>query len=230
MVGQLASAGQPAFDKFLGSFGTAVAGVSTDTLNTTFAPFTADIKGLLEQVGQFGGADLMASVAKGLANNPQGAQQLRDILAGLMAPKEVSPGVFAVPKAGGGYYPLRMSVNADGGVYGRDAMIRNSPVLWAEAGPEAYIPMNMAKAKRSVSLLGQVADFYGYGLIRMANGGIVGGSSSPGTMGAPVFNLNLNVSVAAGVDPNAVGVAVRREVERSFDQLAAAVRVKAWRN
>ena len=229
MVAQLAKAGPAAFDSFMTALGTSVKGVDAGKLQTLFQPFNDEIKGILARVGEFGGADMMASVAKGVANNPQGAQQLRDILAQLMAPKEVSPGVWAVPKAGGGYYPMKMTAMADGGV--RDPRISRTPVLWAEAGyPEAYIPLAMSKASRSIDLLGEAAMFYGYGLVRMANGGIMGGGSSGGSNYSTANHVEVHVRVAAGVDPNAVGVAVRREVERAMDHLGRQVAVKAWRN
>lgn len=232
ITSQLASAGDPAFQKFMESFKASVTGTTQTTINEVFAPFSGDLQALLKQVGEFGGADMMASVARGLANNPQGAEQLRNILAGLMAPKEVSPGVFAVPKAGGGYYPIRMSANAEGHV--AQVAPAGSWRLWAEpeTGGEAYIPLGMSKRGRSTALLGQVASQFGYGLIPMANGGLWGGASSSGGTGhsGPMFDVELNLVVNGGGDPGSVAVAVRREVERAFDTLARQVAVRAWRN
>jgi hypothetical protein len=47
------------------------------------------------------------------------------------------------------------------------------PRLWAEpeTGGEAYIPLHPAKRQRSAAILGDVARRFGYGLVRMANGG-----------------------------------------------------------
>jgi TP901 family phage tail tape measure protein len=48
--------------------------------------------------------------------------------------------------------------------------------VWAEpeTGGEAYIPLSMAKRARSTALLREVADMFGYQLIRMQSGGILG--------------------------------------------------------
>lgn len=232
MIAQLAKAGPSGFNAFMDALGTSVKGVDAGRLGTIFSPFNDEIKGIIARIGEFGGADLMANVAKGVANNPQGAQQLRDILAQLMAPKEVSPGVWAVPKPGGGFYPMKMTAMAAGGI-SRDPAVSSTPVLWAEAGPEAYIPLGASKRSQSTRLLDEVAGIFGYGLVRMANGGIFGTGTSGGTSGASYVTQNhveVSVRVAAGVDPDAVGIAVRREVERSLDTLARQVTVKAWRN
>ena len=45
---------------------------------------------------------------------------------------------------------------ADGGVTNRDPQIRNRPILWAEAGPEAYIPLDPNKRGRSLKLWAEV--------------------------------------------------------------------------
>lgn len=65
------------------------------------------------------------------------------------------------------------SKQADGGIY-RQAQITDKPILWGEAGPEAYVPLGQDKRPRSVALLGQVADMFGFSLTKMADGGIVG--------------------------------------------------------
>lgn len=227
MIAQLAKAGPAGFDAFMGALETSVKGVTPEKMSSTFSKFNEEIQGLLQRVGEYGGVHLMEFMAGGLSNDPQGAQKLRDKLLELIAPKEVSPGVWAQPKPGGGYYPTTMSMMADGGVY-RQAQISRTPILWAEAGPEAYIPLGQSKRQRSEMLLGDVATLFGYGLVRMANGGIVG--SSGGTTYSNANHVTVNVSVAAGVDPDAVGHAVRREVGRAFDSLNRQVAVRAWRN
>lgn len=74
------------------------------------------------------------------------------------------------------------SVNADGGLYGaggvkrmaaggmgREAMLADRPILWAEAGPEAYIPLGRDKRNaRTDSLFRTTADILGYDVIRRA--------------------------------------------------------------
>lgn len=48
---------------------------------------------------------------------------------------------------------------------GRQAMMASRPILWAEAGREAYIPMDPAKRARSTQLLGTVASEFGFQLV-----------------------------------------------------------------
>lgn len=62
------------------------------------------------------------------------------------------------------------SKQADGGVY-REAQITDKPILWGEAGPEAYIPLSESKRARSKALLAEVAQRFGMQL--MADGGIL---------------------------------------------------------
>ncbi|MCG6499467.1 phage tail tape measure protein [Kitasatospora sp. A2-31] len=51
------------------------------------------------------------------------------------------------------------------GLSTRQAGIATRPILWAEAGPEAYIPLDPAKRRRSMGLLGEVAGIFGQQLI-----------------------------------------------------------------
>lgn len=51
------------------------------------------------------------------------------------------------------------------GLSGREAMMSSRPILWAEAGPEAYIPLDPAKRGRSMALLGEVAGIFGQQLM-----------------------------------------------------------------
>ncbi|MFI2612047.1 phage tail tape measure protein [Kitasatospora sp. NPDC018619] len=51
------------------------------------------------------------------------------------------------------------------GLSGRQAMMSSQPILWAEAGPEAYIPLSTAKRGRSMALLSEVAGIFGQQLI-----------------------------------------------------------------
>jgi TP901 family phage tail tape measure protein len=224
VLAELADTGDQSFDRFMGAFEASVTGVTPARMAEILAPFSGKTKELLDQVGRLGGMDLMANIAKGLSDDPAGQEKLRNAILSLWTSPQ---GVLVNPQTG-----LRAALNAEGSIAGRQATTARRPILWAEAGLEAYIPMDMAKARRSVGLLGEVADFYGYGLMRLANGGIVGGQqhSSGGTSG-PSYSITIGpISVAAGVDPNAVGVAVRREVERAFDHLGRQVAVRAWRN
>lgn len=235
IVAELANTGQDSFDGFMGRFKKSVEGVDAGALATTFQPFSDKIKGLLAQVAEFGGMDMMANVAKGLTNDPAGAERLQKILAELMAPKEISPGVYGVPKPGGGYYPIKMGLGSGGVVRfadgGEHHVAQYAPAgawrVWAEpeTGGESYIPWARSKRGRSLSVLAQTANAFGYDVVPMANGGVLGGAGAGGVTN----NVSVHVRVAAGVDPDAVGVAVRREVERALDGVARQVTVKAWR-
>ncbi|MBS9371573.1 phage tail tape measure protein [Rhodococcus sp. B50] len=81
----------------------------------------------------------------------------------------------------GPYYdPGSGQTFADGGIDDRAAQIRagrGRGVTWAEAetGWEAYIPGAMSKRHRSEKILQEVADRFGFGLIKMADGGITEG-------------------------------------------------------
>ncbi|MFF7991774.1 phage tail tape measure protein [Kitasatospora xanthocidica] len=54
---------------------------------------------------------------------------------------------------------------AASGLSAREAMMSSRPILWAEAGPEAYIPLDPAKRGRSMALLGEVAGIFGQQLM-----------------------------------------------------------------
>nr|BFD90717.1 hypothetical protein KitaXyl93_20770 [Kitasatospora sp. Xyl93] len=57
---------------------------------------------------------------------------------------------------------------AASGLSAREAMMSSRPILWAEAGPEAYIPLDPARRVRSMSLLAEVAGIFGQQLIPAA--------------------------------------------------------------
>jgi phage-related minor tail protein len=76
-------------------------------------------------------------------------------------PGQFGPLVTSQPRAQGG-------IEKPG-----QAKIANSTVYqWAEAGPEAFIPLGKDKRSRSTQLLGTVADMFGMQLVPMALGGI----------------------------------------------------------
>ncbi|WP_260290899.1 tape measure protein [Propionibacterium freudenreichii] len=62
---------------------------------------------------------------------------------------------------------------ANGGFAGREAGFASSPILWAEAGPEAYIPLDPSKRARSLSIWAKTGQMLG--ALPMADGGIIGG-------------------------------------------------------
>ncbi|MDK9332657.1 tape measure protein [Propionibacterium freudenreichii] len=61
---------------------------------------------------------------------------------------------------------------ANGGFAGREAGFASSPILWAEAGPEAYIPLDPAKRTRSLGIWAKTGQMLG--ALPMADGGIIG--------------------------------------------------------
>lgn len=63
---------------------------------------------------------------------------------------------------------------ADGGIREPGIGQGGKAIVWNEAGPEAYIPLDNAKRPRSIALLREVADRFGFALQEMADGGIVG--------------------------------------------------------
>ena len=61
----------------------------------------------------------------------------------------------------------------------RGAQVGNSPILWAEAGPEAYIPLtNDSRRPRAIDLTRAVAGQFGYTLVpTLADGRVDSGWS-----------------------------------------------------
>lgn len=83
---------------------------------------------------------------------------------------------------------------ANGGIDDRAAQIRagrGRGVTWAEAetGWEAYIPGAQSKRRRSEQILQEVADRFGFGLVKMANGGIVEGMSAVAATQFPALQI-----------------------------------------
>jgi hypothetical protein len=81
---------------------------------------------------------------------------------------------------------------AASGLSAREAMMSSRPILWAEAGPEAYIPLDPAKRARSMRLLGEVAGIFGQQLMpaRPTAGELIPARqiSAPATASAPGGN------------------------------------------
>ncbi|BCN57129.1 phage tail tape measure protein [Prescottella equi] len=103
-------------------------------------------------------------------------------------------GALPVPQGGtgggNGIWPTLTNADgsitqfADGGVVGQapDQALISQQVpgginQWAEAGPEAYIPLSDSKRRRSEAILREVARRFGLGVVKMANGGVVEGMS-----------------------------------------------------
>ncbi len=106
-----------------------------------------------------------------------------------IAPGQLPPAPAPAPAPSPGSNPggTRQRLTADGAIYkffasgGQEkhvAQIAGAGTwrVWAEpeTGGEAYIPLAQAKRARSTALLQEVADMFGYQLIKMQSGGIVG--------------------------------------------------------
>ncbi|HYH52217.1 MAG TPA: hypothetical protein VEG38_21955 [Acidimicrobiia bacterium] len=191
--------------------------------------FTQD----LARVSARGGTDVMAAIAQLPADvvaeklklpADQFNAWLEDIRAMLALGKGVV-GWLPLPKGiAGPPTPIRAGADggilrfADGGEY-HVAQLASAGDwrLWAEpeTGGEAYIPLARSKRTRSTSILSQVANSFGYGLIPMAGGAGPGGA---GGTGGITFNLSIDARVAAGVDADAVGRAIALHARRAVDE------------
>ncbi|MGW3545898.1 phage tail tape measure protein [Nocardia niigatensis] len=128
---------------------------------------------------------------------------------------------------GSGWRAPMVFPNADGNIYSRQAQISNTPILWGEAGPEAYIPLDQGKRGRSTKLLATVADMFGYGLTPMAAGGIVPGKAFAQSVDSATYQLggfstsamdcsgmvSATVNSALGLDPFTSRMATGNEGE-----------------
>lgn len=114
--------------------------------------------------------------------------------------------VAQVQQQVGGTNALWPDTKADGGI-SRGAQISSRPVLWAEAGPEAYIPLSPGKRDKSVPIWVEVGRRLGL-LTAMAAGGIIPGKSFARSMeGVPYemggfsrSSIDCSGMVSAGVN------------------------------
>ncbi|WP_280393234.1 phage tail tape measure protein [Nocardia wallacei] len=89
----------------------------------------------------------------------------------------------------GGVQQLFPSAKADGGI-SHAAQITNRPILWGEAGPEAYIPLDPAKRDRSVPIWLEVGRRLGMmTAVAMAAGGIVPGKNAAMQLDPAVYQM-----------------------------------------
>lgn len=86
---------------------------------------------------------------------------------------------------------------ADGGIREPGIGNGNNAIVWNEAGPEAYIPLDGSKRPRSLGLLRKVADMFGFGLMEMADGGIT--AEEKARMGGGSVNTSLWAAIKANV-------------------------------
>lgn len=112
--------------------------------------------------------------------NQIGAEILLGVKEGMGADVERSPDAYGPGIEGGG------SIKGNRRAYGSiDAHIANTPtILYGErsTGGEAFIPLGAAHRGRSTMLLAEVSRMFGYGLIPMAAGGILGRSLAPSSV------------------------------------------------
>lgn len=118
----------------------------------------------------------------------------------------------AAPQSAGQAFGI--TAMADGGILGaaRDAQINEgSATLWAEAGPEAYIPLSRNKRARSLDLWAETGKRLGVDVLSMAN---LVGSGLPGLMdGKLQFSTGDTTSLdRMGLNMDAAKVAGGREV------------------
>ncbi|MEV7358210.1 phage tail tape measure protein [Kitasatospora sp. NPDC091276] len=122
-----------------------------------------------------GGKDVKVTVpANDAVNGSARIQQVinqiqgRTVTVSVEYDREYADRHIPVNKAWGGitrYANGGVRAAADGRLSDRQAMFASQPILWAEAGPEAYIPLDPAKRSRSMALLGEVASIFGQQLL-----------------------------------------------------------------
>lgn len=109
----------------------------------------------------------------------------------------------------------------------------SGPRLWAEpeTGGESYIPLAPSKRARSVGILGLTAAHFGFGLTRMADGGIIAPAGPGG--GGVTLNIDVENHLAPGIDMGVAGQVIQDAVERgvstAVDGLERRIGAKAWR-
>lgn len=98
---------------------------------------------------------------------------------------DISRGTVATDPSGTRQRSGGLTVNADGNLF-EDHSAQIAPGgamrLWAEpeTGGEAYIPLAQSKRQRSAGILQQVAEKFGFGLMPMAQGGVLNMSGAVG--------------------------------------------------
>lgn len=187
---------------------------------------------VLNEIGAMGADVVQAAVDAG----PEAFQAFLESVRRRVADPKFKPSVGGVP-----FHMSEHQVRASGGISYRDrvAQVASSPILWAEAGPEAYIPLAADHRRpRAEALLSSVAEHFGMQVIRFADGGFLGtmprfsGSSSGGP-----WEVNMPVSVqatvAAGVDlgeaSRLIGAEVERGVRQAMDSLGRHVVIRSRR-
>ena len=121
---------------------------------------------------------------------------------------------------------VKLTAMANGGILGglRDAQINegDSAVLWAEAGPEAYIPLSSDKRAKSLDIWAETGKRLGVDVMSMFN---FIGSGIPGLMeGKLDFSTGGSVSMdALGVNMDAAQYRTRRGAQAATQNAVGAV-------
>lgn len=120
---------------------------------------------------------------------------------------------------------LRVTAMANGGILdnARSASINEgSAVLWAEAGPEAYIPLSSNKRAQSLEIWAETGKRLGVDVMSMLN---MFGAALPGMVeGKLNFSTGASTSISAlGVNEEAASYRAKRNAQREVQNAVGAV-------
>lgn len=120
---------------------------------------------------------------------------------------------------------LKVTPMADGGILdnARQASINEgSAVLWAEAGPEAYIPLSSSKRAQSLEIWAETGKRLGVDVMSMLN---MFGAALPGMVeGKLNFSTGASTSISAlGVNEDAASYRAKRHAQREVTNAVGAV-------
>ena len=123
-------------------------------------------------------------------------------------------------QADGGFYP-EVTAYANGGTRRENHVAQIAPAgawrVWAEeeTGGEAYIPLAASKRARSMAILAQVAEEFGYALVRQAEGAVLafanGGNFATRTTASTIPNPTIAATIP--VDVVVTSVKMPRDVQ-----------------
>lgn len=222
------------------------AGIVEELANTTDEEFDRIVK-LMTAAGRRASSDYTTQLQQGLSIAAGIARRAgADSTLGMMEELNKLPGLMELTAAevqrvarSFGFNVLIVTQTADGeevtswnkptkrmaagGITGRAARIASTPILWAEAGREAYIPLSHTPpSMRTVGILQQAAGELGFAITKMADGGLIGrriGQQRITGASAPVVYLETKRGdvvqhVELGVRQNV------RDAARDLDDLA----------
>ena len=120
---------------------------------------------------------------------------------------------------------LKVTAMANGGILdnARSASINEgSAVLWAEAGPEAYIPLSRNKRAKSLEIWAETGKRLGVDVMSMLN---LVGAALPGMLeGKLNFSTGATTSISAlGVNEDAASYRAKRNAQREVQNAVGAV-------